>query len=267
MLVQTHEHRGFQLHIHRPPSRTVAFVTKSSPRDLIQSLVLLGMRQTTAESLTQNERKAILNLVSYGFDYRKEPTACNYLIDVYQAPSAQRYHHSGAPAGSEVSLEVHVQTLLDNTFPLADVDTEDEEGDGQDRDVLTPSHDSAKEDRESRQRPQLSRLQRLLETPPSSSPVIRSDLVRGNHKQHHAARPKEVGDAGRIAAAGPKAIKDVTQREDDSDGGDRVPLSDTTSHADLDDVSRLFLTPEEQSTIDAAVALLEQSTTRKRPRE
>lgn len=113
MLVQTHEHRGFHLHIEEPPSRIVAYTGKSSPQDLIQSLTLLGMRQATAQSLSQHERKAILNLISYGKDYRKEPTACENLIAVYQAPAAQRYRQSGAPEGSDISLEVHIQTLLD----------------------------------------------------------------------------------------------------------------------------------------------------------
>lgn len=84
----------------------------------------------------------------------------------------------------------------------------------------------------------------MLKTLLSLSPVIRNDLIRGNYKQYYIARPKKVGDAKRIAAAGPKAIKNITQRKDNSDKGDRVPLSDTINYINLDNISRLFLIPE-----------------------
>ncbi|ETS81486.1 hypothetical protein PFICI_06488 [Pestalotiopsis fici W106-1] len=109
---------SFQLYIRSPPPYTVGYCMNANTKDMRQTLILLGMPELTASSITPNEAKAILNMVSYGLDYRRDGTTFQTLVKIFATTSSARYQVSGAQQGSQVSLEGHVKTYMDNLLVL-----------------------------------------------------------------------------------------------------------------------------------------------------
>ncbi|KAI0173844.1 hypothetical protein BJ166DRAFT_130404 [Pestalotiopsis sp. NC0098] len=101
----------YQLFIQSPPPFTVGISSNTNHKDIRYMLTLLGMPDTVASALKLAECRSVLNMISYGLDFRRYRATFLVLVSIYEATPSTRHHLSGSPQNS--TIEVHIRDYLD----------------------------------------------------------------------------------------------------------------------------------------------------------